>query len=188
MQAGAADRPPAALREQIGTLAGAPEVQADAPPELVERLARAAPRLQALCDELAAQGVPETLVHGDLHGGNVGVRDGAVRFLDWTDACVSHPFLDLVTLLPAPGREGDDSGDAHAHLRDRYLAGYEGVAPWERLRRAFDLAWCLVAMHQVVSYVGIRRSLEPAARTEFAGALGSWLRTGLERAEQLRAG
>ena len=184
LRVGAADRSLRALREQIGTLADAPEVHADAAPELVDGLGQAAPRLRALCDELAAQGVPQTLVHGDLHGGNVGVRDGRVRFFDWTDACVSHPFLDLVTLLPPPERDRD----AHARLRDRYLAGYEDVAPAERLRRAFDLAWCLGTVHQVVSYVGIVRSLEPAARTEFGGALGSWLRKGLERLELVGAG
>jgi hypothetical protein len=184
LRAGAADRSLGVLREQIGPLAEAPEVIADAAPELVDRLVRAAPRLRALCDELALQGVPATLVHGDLHGGNVGVRDGRVRFFDWTDACVSHPFIDLVTLLPTPERDAD----AHARLRDRYLAGFEDVAPAERLRRAFELAWCLGTVHQVVSYVGIARSLEPGARTEFGGALASWLRKGLERAELLGSG
>ncbi len=36
-----------------------------------------APRLAAMCAELADLGVPQTLVHGDLHAGNIAVRDGA---------------------------------------------------------------------------------------------------------------
>ena len=188
--AGAQDRRLTVLREQIGWMADAPEVRADAPPALVERLARAVPQLQALCDTLSTLGPAETLVHGDLHGGNVGVRDGVVRFFDWTDACLAHPFLDLVTLLPEPGQEAvrrGGYGDAHAPLRDRYLAGFTGEAAAEPLRRAFDLAWCLGTLHQVVSYIGIARSLEPGARTEFSGALSSWLRKGLERLDGLRA-
>jgi hypothetical protein len=188
LAAGALDRRPVVLRDLIGTLAEEPEVHADAAPELVERLGRLTPRLRALCDELFAQGLPDTLVHGELHGGNVGVRDGHVRLFDWTDAAASHPFLDLVTLLPDRDREGHGGGErggTHNRLRERYLDGFAGVVPRDRLRRAFDLAWCLGAAYQVATYVGIGRSLEPDARTEFGGGISSWLRKALERAEQL---
>jgi hypothetical protein len=53
----------------------------------------------ALIDEAASLGIPDTLVHGDLHAGNIGLRGGRSVFFDWTDACVAQPFLDLVTFL-----------------------------------------------------------------------------------------
>lgn len=137
--------------------------------------------------ERAAQGIPVTLVHNDPHGGNAAVRDGRVRFFDWSDPRVSHPFCDLVTLLPSPDGPGDDR-ELHQRLRERYLAGSADVAAPVRLRRAFELAWCVGALNQFISYVGILRSLERAARTELSGALSSWLRAALDRAAQVRPG
>ena len=56
-------------------------------------------------EELAACGVPETLVHGDFHHGNVIVSDdGSLVIIDWTDGCVAHPFFDLATFIDAAQR------------------------------------------------------------------------------------
>jgi hypothetical protein len=57
------------------------------------RLREAVPRVRALCDELAAFGLPETIDHDDFHDGQVYVRDGRYLLLDWGDACVTHPFF-----------------------------------------------------------------------------------------------
>ena len=64
------------------------------------RLRALAPKLAAMCRRLAAGPVPNALVHGDLHLANVARRDGEYLFFDWTDACVTHPFLDLDRRLP----------------------------------------------------------------------------------------
>ena len=67
-------------------------------------LPRRAEQLREAITELAAIGVPETLLHGDLHPRNLAVRDGQVLAFDWTDAAVSHPFLDLVTFVEERSR------------------------------------------------------------------------------------
>ena len=56
--------------------------------------------VHAAVDELAALRSADTLVHGDLHPGNVAHEGDAVVLYDWSDAAVSHPFLDLVLLSP----------------------------------------------------------------------------------------
>jgi len=61
----------------------------------VARLRALGPRLRVMCSALAGYGVPQTLVHGDLHSGNIAVREGAYLYFDWTDGCVAHPFFDL---------------------------------------------------------------------------------------------
>jgi aminoglycoside/choline kinase family phosphotransferase len=64
------------------------------------------PRIVAGCARLARAGIPDTLIHGDFHAGNVRIIGGdaaaAPRPLiyDWTDAARAHPFFDLLTLLP----------------------------------------------------------------------------------------
>lgn len=79
-------------------------------PEVDERLAR-----------LASSPLAATIDHNDLHDGNVFVRDGHARILDWGDSTVGHPFLSLVKMAPA-GREA-------------YLDGFSALARPEVLRR-----------------------------------------------------
>ena len=57
-------------------------------------LAPATARAEALVREFWACGIPDTLSHGDLHPGNVAYDGREVRLFDWTDGCVTHPFLD----------------------------------------------------------------------------------------------
>lgn len=54
---------------------------------------------------LAAEQVPiepgRCLVHGDVRSDNLCIYpDGGVRFADWAQAGIGHPYHDLVTLLP----------------------------------------------------------------------------------------
>jgi len=88
------------------------------------------------CEELAALGLPETIEHGDLHDGNVFVRDGRYLLLDWGDACVSHPFFTLSITLRA-GRDG--MGDA-GRVLDAYLEPFTALAPRRELVAAVPLA------------------------------------------------
>lgn len=135
----------------------------------VARLRRLAPRLRAMCGELAAYGVPQTLVHGDLHGDNVAGREGAFVFFDWTDACLSHPFFDLMTIL-------DEEEATQARLRDAYLALWIAHEPPERLLAAWALARPLCALHHAISYQTITNSLEARTKQEFHADAARWLR------------
>jgi len=45
--------------------------------------------------DLEACGIPDTLVHGDFHPGNVRGMPGHYRILDWGDCGIGHPMLDL---------------------------------------------------------------------------------------------
>ena len=100
----------------------------------VRALRRLAPALKDICRRLDACGLPATLVHGDLHLGNVTRIDGELQYFDWTDACVAHPFIDLLSLQWEP------SAARRAALLDAYLEPWLEVAPAERLREAAELA------------------------------------------------
>ena len=67
--------------------------------EQYRRLLALFPRVVELCEELATHTIAETLNHGDLNGGNVLLSSGRSIFLDWGDACVSHPFYSLRIVL-----------------------------------------------------------------------------------------
>jgi Phosphotransferase enzyme family len=155
----------------------------DASAELLARLREALPRVRRACAALEAVGIPTTLVHGDLHGGNVAWRDGEPVFFDWTDASLGHPFLDLITLW-----SDDPAAPPAPHsirLREVYLEAWADYAPLARLREAFELGLALGALYQTLSYHRIISSIEPSLGAEWSGALPSWLRQGLDRLDRL---
>jgi aminoglycoside phosphotransferase (APT) family kinase protein len=120
-----------------------------------------------MCRQLAEYNLPETLVHGDFHGHNAAVREGQILVFDWTDAAISHPFMDLAMVS---GEEawvtGVPNGAARLYL-ERWLVD---ESP-ERLLEAFGLGLRLSALYQMVSYQGIVNSLEAGARWENSGGL-----------------
>jgi Ser/Thr protein kinase RdoA (MazF antagonist) len=69
------------------------------------RLRRLVDALPERLARIEACGLPATLVHGDLHSGNViGTPDGGRVILDWGDCVVGNPTIDILRLtdsLPA---------------------------------------------------------------------------------------
>jgi hypothetical protein len=142
-------------------------------------LQAALPQLRACCQELAGFAVPPSLVHGDLHLGNVARGPGGYRFFDWTDACVAHPFLDLATIRRGTSfAEGED--ERERELRERleaaYLPEWAAFEPPERLARAVRLAAPLGALHQAVSYRAIVASQQPPIDVHMRQSTAWWLR------------
>jgi hypothetical protein len=136
----------AALASQIPRL---PELPLLAPmkPESMRQLEAAIPRLVEACERLSAIGPAETIVHGDLHPWNVADIDGRSIVFDWSDSCIGHPFLDLVTYV---GRTADVA--TRRACVDAYLATWSDVLEPDALEEAVLLALPLGALHQVESY------------------------------------
>ena len=93
---GAPARPLALLRRQYDSLLARADWLAD---DERDRLRGLSPRVAELCAQLAASGIPDSIQHDDLHDGQVFVRDGRYLFMDWGDACVSHPFFTMSVTL-----------------------------------------------------------------------------------------
>ncbi len=110
-------------------------------------------------------GIAASLVHGDLHPGNVAWGDRPVIF-DWTDACISHPFLDGAHLARAA-----DEGQGAA-VKRAYTAPWHGRGDHAR---AWDLAPFANRVFQAVTYEAIYRAQEDASRWEMAGVVARTL-------------
>lgn len=102
------------------------------------------------CARLAAAPGAASLDHNDLHPWNMLVprldRPGQVRFYDWGDAVVAHPFACmLVPLSWAQHRLGTglDAPELH-RIRDAYLDVFSDLAPHAELVETLQLA-CRVA-------------------------------------------
>lgn len=110
-------------------------------PEVHERLAR-----------LASSPLPATIDHHDLHDGNVYVRDGHARILDWGDAVVGHPFCTLVLV--------DDPS-----ARASYLESWDELVPRARLLQDLEDVLALRHLLRVVEF-GRAIALDPSAARE----------------------
>lgn len=130
----------------------------------IERLRELMPRLKDQLGELASFGVPETLVHGDLHLGNVAVRDGTYLFFDWTDACVTHPIFDMMDVF----YEKDDA--LRSRFQNAYLEVWTEFESLDRLQKCWKLAGSLYYLHHAVSYQHITASLETIRQPELDDA------------------
>jgi hypothetical protein len=105
----------------------------------------------------------------------VAATPGTPRVFDWTDAAISHPFLDLAVYATRP----PDLALRHA-LRDAYLARWAGHLSPEGLAEAAELAIVVGTLFQVQSYIRILSSLDPDDRGDLTGAAGSWANAAVE--------
>ncbi len=165
------DRRLAVLDAELDQLLGPNPATAVLEPDERAALLRRARELRAAIAELAAIGVPETLLHGDLHPRNLAVRDGRVLAFDWTDAAVSHPFLDLVTFVEKRSPLSMDP-----RVRDAYLAEWTEYAPMADLRRALELAEGLGALHQAMTSLHLLDNLADPDRASMLRGATWWLR------------
>jgi len=94
-----------------------------------------APEVQRFVEQVASQAVPETIQNDDFTDGSIFIRDGSYRFLDWGDACVSHPVFTLTVTqrvieirhkLPLRSKEIE-------RVRDAYLEPFTRFEPREEL-------------------------------------------------------
>ena len=177
---GCLDRRLSGLAASFDDLASDDTVLAFLDPPVRDRLGTAAPAMRALIAEAAALGIPETLVHGDLHGGNVGLRGNRTIVFDWTDACVAQPFLDLVTFL-GQSEVLDAAPGARDRLRAAYLEEWHGVATGDALARAAELAEPIGMLHQAVSYQYMLPALEEPTRSAMGWGIRHWVPQLLDR-------
>lgn len=145
------------------------------------RLRGFAPRFAALCGELAAHDVPETVQHDDLHMANLYAQDGRLRLLDWGDASISHPFASLVvTFRFLEERNKLPPADPwFARLRDAYLEPRGGG-----LAGVFALAIRVGTFAHTFAWARQRDYLPEAARPEFDQGSQVVLRCAVARTHQ----
>jgi hypothetical protein len=164
---------------------------AQLPPLAEAALARTAdqldPRTAATCRHLVeglperfaaleACGIPDTLVHGDFHPGNLRGDGTRLVLLDWGDCGVGHPLLDRAAFLgriPAAERGSVVSG-----WDDAWRSAVPGCDPV----RAGQLLEPVAALRQAVVYDAFLRGIEPSERRYHAGDPAAWFTTAGELA------
>jgi hypothetical protein len=164
LRAGVPDGRAGALAAAVARLAGSPA--ADGLTGLPDLVAGLPDRLA----ELAACGVPDTLVHGDLHPGNARGHDSRRVVLDWCDAFVGHPAFDLLRLvegLPA---------DAASAIVDGWVGRWRRAVPGSDPGRAVDLLRPVAPLRAAAVNASFVANIEPVERAHHADDVRTLLR------------
>jgi hypothetical protein len=115
-------------------------------------------------------GVPDTLVHGDFHAGNVAGRPGGQVILDWGDSFVGHPLLDelaFVQRLPVPVRTA---------ARGWFVQAWHQISPGSQPERAAELLEPLALLEAAAIYARFCAAIEPDERVYHAADVVRLLR------------
>jgi Phosphotransferase enzyme family len=117
-----------------------------------------ADRLPGLIGELAACGLPETLVHGDFHPGNWRSDGRRTTVFDFADAYVGHPAFDGERLREFVGPDRDGP------VVEAWCAAWREHRPDADPARALALARPLQAVSGAVTYQMFLDNIEPSER------------------------
>ncbi|SNT65629.1 Phosphotransferase enzyme family protein [Asanoa hainanensis] len=145
--AGVPDRRDARLAQWIrSTLAPHRPAVDEVLPDLDERLAAA-----------RGCGLPDTLVHGDLHPGNTRVAGaGDPVVIDWGDSFVGNPVFDILRL----SERVDD--DAAAGLRAAWAARWRAAVPGCDPETAIAVLRPVAEVRSAAVYADFLANIEPA--------------------------
>lgn len=170
--AGCIDRRLEWLLGEIKPLLNHPEVEKALTAEETAQLRSMAVPLEKMARKLYQYAIPDVLIHGDLHGGNVARNDqepGKLLFFDWTDAAVSHPFFDMLLIYTIK-----DTAERET-MRDYYLSHWSDYESQARLLEIWQLAEVVAAVYHAISYLYIFNGVEDWGKTELYGAMPYWL-------------
>jgi hypothetical protein len=177
---GLAVRPLTDLAAQVARMSDDSELWGRMSPDLRERWLATAPTLVESCRRLDEIGPGHTLVHGDFHPWNVVFGTGATRVFDWSDAAVSHPFVDLATYV-----FWTQDVSVRRGLIDAYVGAWSTQGSEESLREAAALGLVVGALYQVQGYRALLPTLMAnGADHDMAEADLDWINRSLTRHQQ----
>jgi hypothetical protein len=164
---GAADWRPASLCALVARTVE--RCAADLDQSVARRLESLVSDLPQRFADIAACGVPETLVHGDFHPGNV-IGDGdRLVLIDWGDSGVGHPLLDHAAFVER--LDPTDRARVDEHWSARWRAAVPGCDP----DRARDLLAPVAALQRAAVYQMFLDNIEPSERVFHAADPADWL-------------
>jgi hypothetical protein len=119
--------------------------------------------------QLTACGLPDTLVHGDFHPGNVRGDATSLVLLDWGDSGVGHPLLDEPAFLDRVPTDAVDT------VRRSWHAEWTSALAGSDPDRASRLLRPVAAARQALVYQTFLDGIEPSERPYHAADPADWL-------------
>ncbi|MFC4064796.1 phosphotransferase family protein [Actinoplanes subglobosus] len=155
--------------------AGIPTLSLEGLPHIAAPHIAGIPGLRELLDDLPRRlaavdecGLPDTLVHGDLHMGNV-IHDGeSFTIVDWGDAAIGNPAFDAVRMPGEP----------------EVLTAWAELWPGHDALRAAQLLQPVELLRQAVVYDTFMARIEPSEWPYHADDVRRCLQTAVDLAGQ----
>jgi len=169
--AGCPLRPLADMPEQLDAALGPDGVAITGEAVTTERRERAIAATRRAVERVASLGFPTSVVHGDFHAGNAFQVVDRIVIIDWSDAAIGNPLVDLVTWLSWSRDEPDQQRVA----TDAWIDAWAGTTDSAAVRETIDDILLAGAAYQLISYDGILRGLEPATRYTIADGAFEYL-------------
>jgi hypothetical protein len=120
---------------------------------------------------LAACGLPETLVHGDPHPGNWRSDGQSLVLIDWGDAGIGHPMLDVAAFV--------ERTDDKEPFRREFESAWKKRVPGSDPASAMRIIRPIAALRQALVYQTFLDGIEPAEQVYHRADVPSWLREAL---------
>jgi hypothetical protein len=139
---------------------------------------RLASRLRRLLDEpwvtqrldaALACGLPETLVHGDLHPGNVRGTPSQRTIIDWGDSFLGHPAFDIIRLS-----EGLDPAEEE-RLIAFWASAWRSAVPGCDPLTAVEALRPVAALRNAMVYAAFLENIEPSEHPYHVQDVPYWL-------------
>ncbi|GAA1626884.1 phosphotransferase [Catellatospora bangladeshensis] len=179
LAAGVPDFRPHTVAAQYEKLLTDPYVLANLDADKMAGLHEWVPRIERMCRRLAADGIAPSVQHDDLHPSNVFADgDGGLRFFDFGDAGVAHPFGSMLVALRVVHRDAkvEKKDPLLYELRDRYLSAW--TADGRDLAELRELCQDAIVVAKIGKALSYQRSLHDAteeALAEYGEGVYGWL-------------
>jgi Phosphotransferase enzyme family len=118
---------------------------------------------------IEACGLPDVLVHGDFHPGNVRGSAGSLVLLDWGDCGVGQPMLDMPAFLDRV------PPDAVERVRAQWRTRWRTAVPGSDPDRAAALLAAIAAARLAVVYQVFLDGIEPSEQRYHRDDPAEWL-------------
>lgn len=113
--------------------------------------------------------MPQTLVHGDLHPGNVCGTPTERTIIDWGDSFIGHPGFDILRLSERV------EGERRAELIARWAGHWRRAVPGCDPQREAQLLRPVAALRNAAVYAHFLEHIEPTEHPYHAADLPFWL-------------
>ena len=137
-----------------------------------------AERVRPHLDAVAGLGLPDTLVHNDLHEHNAFDRSDGLIFFDFADAVLAHPLSGLLVPLNVLADRFGEPGPRDPRLQrvaDAALEVWSDLAPMRELRSALPAALRLGRLGRAESWARVAPDLTGQDADDFGGTAAAWL-------------
>jgi hypothetical protein len=133
--------------------------------------------VRPLLDAVGAVGLPESLVHNDLHEHNAFDLPGGLVFFDFADAVVAHPLAGLLVPFDvlAYHLKAEPTDPRLRRVADAALEVWSDLAPAAELRASLPAALRLGRLGRAESWSRVAPDFTGDALAEFGSKPDDWL-------------